>query len=194
MLTKRSIPMLLTYLRLAAIPLAYGLWELAHSEPVVGEAYFPNGNYAALFIIFTLASLTDFLDGYLARRWQVTSTLGAMLDQIADKLLVATMLLILVYDHHIPAMIAVIILLREIFISGLRESLALKQVPLPVSKSGKWKTALQMVGVALTLLAVAIEQGALPILLLGQMFLILAALLTLGSGLLYLRTAWPLLR
>lgn len=138
--------MYLTYARCAAIPFIVVLWAV----PVTGAAWW-------VFGLFLAASLTDYLDGWLARKWNATSALGAMLDQISDKLLVATLLIMLTYDHHIPAVLAIVLLLRELLVSGLREYAGLQSIPLPVSKGGKWKTALQMLGLTLCLFAIGIE-------------------------------------
>jgi CDP-diacylglycerol--glycerol-3-phosphate 3-phosphatidyltransferase len=136
MLARRQIPNLLTVARVLAVPAC-----------LVIMLVFPAKTMWLLWI-FIAASLTDFLDGYLARRWNATSNLGALLDPIADKLLVALMLIYLLIMLGAPLLLPVaVILLRELYISGLREFLAAKQVTLPVSKGGKLKTALQMLAV-----------------------------------------------
>jgi cardiolipin synthase len=133
MLARRQIPNLLTVARVLAVPAC-----------LIIMLMFPAKTMWLLWI-FIAASLTDFLDGYLARRWNATSNLGALLDPIADKLLVALMLIYLLIMLGAPLLLPVaVILLRELYISGLREFLAAKQVTLPVSKGGKLKTALQM--------------------------------------------------
>ncbi|MES2984343.1 MAG: CDP-diacylglycerol--glycerol-3-phosphate 3-phosphatidyltransferase [Pseudomonadota bacterium] len=140
MLTRQQIPNLLTFARVAAVPISLALMLLAprHATPI--------------FWIFLAAALTDYLDGYLARRWNAITPLGTMLDQISDKLLVATMLLYLLLMMGLPLLLPVaVIILRELYISGLREFLALRAIALPVSKSGKWKTALQMAAITLLL-------------------------------------------
>jgi cardiolipin synthase len=135
MIAKERIPNLLTYARAGAVPLSLLLMV--------------SGDYPlALFWIFVLASITDFLDGYLARRWNCTGRIGAMLDPIADKLLVALMLIYLLHRYELPLLPVALILLREIYISGLREFLGGHGVTLPVSTGGKWKTALQMLAIA----------------------------------------------
>lgn len=173
---RTRIPMYLTYARCLAVPVAIVLWSI----PV-------ETAYGWLFGLFVAASLTDFLDGWLARRWNATSDLGAMLDQISDKLLVATILVLLCYDHHIPAALALILLLRELLVSGLREYAGLKALPLPVSNSGKWKTALQMLGLALALYAVASAGDGL--LVLSHALLAVSAVLSWWSAWGYLRVA-----
>jgi len=105
------------------------------------------GRWLAL-AIFIIASVTDFLDGYLARLWHQQSAIGRMLDPIADKLLVATTLLLLASDNTVAGwslIAAIIILVREVAVSGLREFLAGVQVSVPVTRLAKWKTTMQMV-------------------------------------------------
>lgn len=173
MLPKRHIPNLLTAGRVAAVPLALGVMLLGPHP-------------TALFWIFVLASLSDFLDGYLARKWNVISPFGAMLDPVADKLLVALFLVYLMTGGNVPPFMAdpgmlkvltndgeflepappysfftsmplflpvAVILLRELYVSGLREFLAAKNIMLPVSSGGKWKTATQLLAITLLLMA-----------------------------------------
>ena len=133
-----SLPNLLTYGRVAAVPV------------VVGFLFWPEEPWArwSALAIYIIAALTDFFDGYLARAWSQQSSLGRMLDPIADKLLVAAVLLVLTADHTIHGLTlwaAIIILCREILVSGLREYLAELRVPLPVTAVAKWKTTVQMV-------------------------------------------------
>lgn len=183
---KRAIPTFLTLLRIAVIPVAYLFWQL--DTP---DLPYPN-LYLILFALFVFASFTDFLDGWLARKWNVVTPFGSMLDQIADKLLVCTMLFLLVYHDQVPTGPAIVIILREIYISGLREALALRGVPLPVGKSGKWKTAMQMIGIALTLLGVHME--SISTVIAGHVLLILSAILAVVSAVLYTKASWRGLR
>jgi cardiolipin synthase len=142
-----SLPNLLTYGRVIAVPalvLSYFL-----------EGYI--GRWLSL-AIFIAACITDFLDGYLARVWQQQSAIGRLLDPIADKLLVATSLILLASDGTISnwsLIAAIIILTREIFVSGLREFLAELRVSVPVSQLAKWKTTMQMVAIGFLLLGPA---------------------------------------
>jgi len=131
-----NIPNVLTVSRIAAIPV------------VLGFIYWggPFGNWLA-FVIYTYACITDFFDGYLARAWHQQSAFGRFLDPIADKLLVAGVLFMLVGVETISALHilpAAVILSREILVSGLREFLAEARVGLPVSLLAKWKTTIQM--------------------------------------------------
>jgi cardiolipin synthase len=134
-----SIPNLLTYARIAAVPVIAAL-IYAHGD---------LANWLAL-AIFIIASVTDFLDGYLARTLGQGSALGRMLDPIADKLLVAVCLLVLVADGRIgdwSLVPTLVILCREILVSGLREFLAAFQVSVPVTRLAKWKTTLQLIAI-----------------------------------------------
>jgi cardiolipin synthase (CMP-forming) len=177
-----ALPNILTYGRILAVP------------AIVGCLFFIPGNvgrWAALGL-FVVACFTDWLDGYLARVWHQQSALGQMLDPIADKLLVGSTLLILTHDNtingwHIWA--AVIILCREILVSGLREFLAELNVKIHVTQMAKWKTTLQMIALG-TLLSGAAGDRLLPgTTTAGLMLLWLAALLTLLTGYDYLRAA-----
>ena len=133
-------PNLLTASRIMAIP------------AMVGAFYIPGdfGKWATC-AIFTLAAITDYFDGYLARSWSMQSPLGRMLDPIADKLLVGAAILMLVHFDRSPILPALIILCREILVSGLREFLAEVRVGLPVSRLAKWKTTVQMTAIGFLL-------------------------------------------
>ena len=142
------------------------------------------------FILFCLAGITDYYDGYLARLRKEISNLGTFLDPIADKLLVASVILILTSKEIISnyeIIPALIILLREIAVSGLREFLAGIKVSVPVSKIAKFKTALQLIALGILILS---EGGfiVLPILMFGKIALWIAALLTLYTGYDYLKS------
>ncbi|KAB2854774.1 MAG: CDP-diacylglycerol--glycerol-3-phosphate 3-phosphatidyltransferase, partial [Bauldia sp.] len=139
-----ALPNVLTYARIVAVPI------------VVAALYWQDILQGGLWLrwvaltIFIAAGITDVLDGYFARMWQQQSTFGRMLDPIADKLLVATCLLMLAADGTIRGWslcAAIVILCREILVSGLREYLAELRVSVPVTKLAKWKTALQLVAV-----------------------------------------------
>ncbi len=177
-----NLPNVLTYGRIAAAPL-------------VGLTYyipFEWGPWIA-FAIFALASITDYFDGYFARIWQQQSALGRMLDPIADKLLVAVSILILVADGVLDGWsiwAAIIVLMREIFVSGLREFLAELRVSLPVTRLAKWKTTMQLLAIGLLLIAPAIDQVEAkdgPVVYLGLTFFWATAVVTLYTGYDYLR-------
>jgi len=177
-----SLPNLLTYARIVAVP------------AVVLCFYIPGdaGRIIAL-VIFVAAAITDFFDGYLARAWQQQSALGRMLDPIADKLLVAASLLVLVADGTIAGWslwAAVIILSREILVSGLREFLGGVAVSVPVSRLAKWKTTFQMVALAFLLIGPAGEPAFAYTMEVGLSLLWLAAILTLYTGYDYFRAGF----
>lgn len=179
----RSLPNILSMSRILALPL------------LVGFLWWPEWRfgYGVAFVIYCLMGLTDYFDGYLARRQGTVSKLGVFLDPIADKIMVAAVILMLVGTRHDVAIItgihiiaALVILLREIAVSGLREFLAGLRVSLPVSKLAKWKTALQLVALGALILV-----GAVPdvwwVKAVGLASLWGAAILTLITGWDYLR-------
>ena len=174
-----SLPNLLTYARIASVP------------AMVATFYFdgPTPHWIALGI-FIAAGITDFLDGYLARIWDQQSSLGRMLDPIADKLIVSTALLMLASDNTITGLsliAAVVILMREILVSGLREFLAELQVSVPSSRLAKWKTTVQIVSICFLLAGEAGETVLPGTVLYGEICLWLAALLTIYTGYDYFR-------
>jgi len=173
---KRNLPNYLTYLRIAVIPALVLVFFLQ------GEWSY----YLSTFLFF-IAGVSDWLDGYLARTWQVQSNLGRFLDPIADKLLVATALLLLVKADRADLLPAIAIVCREILVSGLREFLAEIRVSVPVSKLAKFKTAAQMLAIGCLLLGAGGPEW-LHSESLGRFLLWLAALLTLVTGYAYLRT------
>ncbi|MDQ8699453.1 CDP-diacylglycerol--glycerol-3-phosphate 3-phosphatidyltransferase [Hyphomicrobium sp. LHD-15] len=175
-----SLPNVLTYARIAAVPALVACLLF-----IEGEA----GRWAA-FWLFVVAAITDWLDGYLARRLAQQSTLGRMLDPIADKLIVGAALIMLVHDRTIDGMsiwAAVVILCREILVSGLREFLAELNVKVHVTALAKWKTAVQMVALAFLLAGPAGDQIVPGISTAGILLLWLAAVLTLWTGYDYLK-------
>jgi cardiolipin synthase len=174
-----SVPNILTYIRILAVPLLAGCFYLE------GEA----ANWLAL-AIFVLAAVTDFFDGYLARAWDQQSALGRMLDPIADKLLVSVVLLMLVYSGTISrwhVWAAIIILCREILVSGLREFLAELQVTVHVTQLAKIKTTGQMVALGFLLAGSAGDKIFPYTSQLGLGLLWIAALLTIYTGYDYFR-------
>jgi CDP-diacylglycerol--glycerol-3-phosphate 3-phosphatidyltransferase len=179
-----TLPNLLTLSRIFAVPiLVFLLWRPAPLD------------YAITFVLYCIVGITDYFDGYLARAQGRISRLGQFLDPIADKIMVAAVLIMLISSrkanptpeieglHIIPALV---ILLREIIVSGLREYLAALQVSVPVSALAKWKTTLQLVALGALILG-----GALPgqpwVHLTGLASLWAAAALTLVTGYDYLR-------
>ena len=177
-----TVPNVLTYGRILAVPLMAACFLLIDRD---------SGRWAALFV-FALACLTDWLDGYLARVLAQQSTLGRMLDPIADKLLVGTALLLLVNDgtiDYVTIWAAIIILCREILVSGLREYLAELNVKVHVTRLAKWKTTLQMLALGVLLAGSAADKIVPGVTLTGTMLLWAAALLTLWTGYDYLKAA-----
>lgn len=179
-----SLPNVLTYGRIAAIPL------------VVGVLFWP-GDVAMRWIalgIYAIAGITDYLDGYFARAYAQHSSLGRMLDPIADKLLIAACLMMLVKDgtiHSWSIWAALVILSREILVSGLREFLAEVKVSVPVSHLAKWKTAMQLVAVGF-LIAGPAGDAILPpgwTQMIGLFLLWIAAILTLVTGYDYMKAS-----
>jgi cardiolipin synthase len=175
-----SLPNLLTYGRVIAVPL------------VVACLFWP-GIFAMRWLalgIFIVAGISDFFDGYLARAWSQQSSLGRLLDPIADKLLVSAVLLMLAADRTIVSFslwAAIIILCREILVSGLREYLAELKVSVPVSNVAKWKTFLQLVALGFLIAGPAGERFLPATTKIGLTLLWVAALLTLYTGWDYLR-------
>jgi CDP-diacylglycerol--glycerol-3-phosphate 3-phosphatidyltransferase/cardiolipin synthase len=170
-----NLPNLLTYGRVVAVPVVAGL------------LFWPAEDWArwSALTVFTVAALTDFLDGYLARVWSQQSSLGRMLDPIADKLLVAVCLLMLAADEDIGGYslwAAIIILSREILVSGLREYLAELRISLPGTRIAKYKTTLQLVALGFLIAGPAGEKVLPYTIEIGLTLLWAAALLTLYTG------------
>lgn len=177
-----TLPNVLTLLRVAAVPVFAGAFFLDSAA----------GQWLAL-VVFTAAAITDFFDGYLARRDGLYSDFGRFLDPVADKLLIATALMMMVAFGQIAGLAiipAVIILCREILVSGLREYLAGIEVDLPVSYVAKWKTTIQMLALGFLIVGDASHPPVppeIPIRLIGEAGLWLAAAVTVFTGLDYMR-------
>ena len=168
-----TLPNLLTLFRIVIIPALVLL-------------FFVPGDLARwlALLLFILAAVSDYFDGYLARRQNQVSAFGKFLDPIADKLLIAAVLLMLVgFDRvsSISVLPALVILCREILVSGLREFLAGMEVPMPVSQLAKWKTTVQMIAIGVLLIGTAAPWG-IPAQEIGEAGLWLAAILTLVTG------------
>jgi CDP-diacylglycerol---glycerol-3-phosphate 3-phosphatidyltransferase len=179
-----ALPNLLTYARIAAVPVVVALmyWQSIFAGPLWLR-------WVAL-TIFISAGVTDILDGYFARSWGQQSSLGRMLDPIADKLLVASSLLMLAAEDTIRGwtlLAAVVILCREILVSGLREYLAELRVSVPVTRLAKWKTLGQMVAVGFLIAGPAGDRIIPAVTQTGIVLLWLSALLTLYTGWDYMR-------
>ena len=169
-------PNLLTGARVLAVP------------AMVAAFYLPGafGKWVTC-AIFTAAAVTDYFDGYLARSWSMQSPFGRMLDPIADKLLVGAAILMLVHFGRAPILPALVILCREILVSGLREFLAALQVSIPVSRMAKWKTGIQMLALGFLIVGEA-GPAEIPVRGIGETGLWGAAILTIFTGYDYLRT------
>ncbi|NOZ31737.1 MAG: CDP-diacylglycerol--glycerol-3-phosphate 3-phosphatidyltransferase [Alphaproteobacteria bacterium] len=172
-------PNILTLARITAIPLIVGLM-------FAGE----DGLRWLAVALFAGAAITDFLDGYLARRFKVISPFGRMLDPIADKLLVGAILVALAFEGTLGlagVIAALLILSREIFISGLREFLSEHRIAVPVTALAKYKTVVQLAAIGTTMAWPLLPELQLPAL--GLLWL--AAALTLITGYQYFASAWP---
>ena len=181
-----NLPNLLTYGRIIAVPLVVLCFFL--------EGRLQSSDFArwSALAIFALASITDFFDGYLARIWKQTSNIGRMLDPIADKLLVSTCLLLLAADTDKTIAgwslwAAIIILCREILVSGLREYLADLKVSVPVTTLAKWKTAMQLFAIGFLLAGSAGDKVFAYTTQTGIMLLWISAMVTLYTGWDYFR-------
>ena len=186
-----NLPTWLTLFRVALLPV------------MVLVFYLPfHGHNIAAAIVFIFAAITDWLDGYLARRLNLTSAFGAFLDPVADKLMVAVTLFLLVESHRagwssvVMAVTAAIIVGREISISALREWMAELglRATVKVAFIGKLKTAMQMVALVVLIVQHEKEAQLLSLYNIGEWLLVIAGALTIWSGLHYLRAAWPYLR
>ncbi len=187
-----ALPNILTYGRIAAVPLVVAC--------MYGQIVLEGGlwlRWVAL-VLYVAAAVTDFLDGYLARSWGQQSSFGRMLDPIADKLLVSACLLMLAADRTIygwSIWAAIIILCREILVSGLREYLAELQVSVPVTRLAKWKTSVQLVAIGVllagdagdNLVSTSVYLGFPLVTFTGLTLLWVSALLTLYTGYDYFR-------
>jgi CDP-diacylglycerol--glycerol-3-phosphate 3-phosphatidyltransferase len=192
-----NLPTWLTLFRVALLPVMVAVFYMP----------FPGHNITAA-IVFVLAAFTDWLDGYLARRMNLTSAFGAFLDPVADKLMVAVTLFLLVESHHrvasphvdwsgiVMAVTAAIIVGREISVSALREWMAEigMRAAVKVAFVGKLKTVMQMVALVVLIVQHEKEATALRLYHIGEALLVIAGVLTIWSGLYYLRAAWPILR
>ncbi len=180
-----NIPILLTWLRIILIPLLIAIYYVPDSWVV------DVGRDPAAMLVFVVASVTDWLDGYLARRWNETSAFGAFLDPVADKLVVAAALIMLVQLGRLDAIFAAIIIGREITISALREWMAQigAHKSVAVSMVGKIKTAAQMVSIPMLLYHNPIN--GLDVQMVGTWLIYVASVLTLWSMGYYMRMAWP---
>jgi CDP-diacylglycerol--glycerol-3-phosphate 3-phosphatidyltransferase len=181
---KLNLANMLTLFRIAAIPVVvicfYSHELIPHARPIAA-------------ILFGIAAITDFIDGWVARRYGQTSRFGEFLDPVADKLMVSIVLVMLVQAESgwFEDIIAMIIIGREITVSALREWMATigERANVGVSMSGKIKTTLQMFGIAF--MVYQDDMFGIPIYTVGFVLLVLAAVMTIWSMVIYLKAAWP---
>lgn len=184
-----NLPIFLTWMRVALIPLVVGVYYLP-----LGWLSIPEQNLFAA-VVFIAAALTDWLDGFLARLWNQTSAFGAFLDPVADKLMVAAALLQLLYVDRIPLLVALVIIGREITISALREWMAQIGATKSVAVNflGKLKTGVQMTAMPLLLLDMQFF-GWFDTRFWGTILIYVATVLTIWSMMYYMKLAWPQIR
>lgn len=174
----KNIPNYLTILRIIAIPI------------IIMTFYFEDSKFAHRLsgIIFALASITDFFDGYLARKFNIVSSFGQMFDPIADKVLVGCVIVMLVKDGRADEVPCLLILAREFIVAGLREFLAQVQVSVPVTRLAKIKTAIQMIAITMLLVG-SIGSGIASLDIIGHLCLWISAILTIFTGYSYLQAS-----
>lgn len=180
-----NIPMVLTWARIAFIPLIVGVFYLPHS------VCSPQMQNALACVMFVLAAITDALDGYIARNWNMVTKMGAFLDSVADKLVVCSAIVVLLAFDRIDMIVALIIVGREIAVTALREWMAKigAAASVKVNWYGKIKTIAQMTAIPMLLYYDALL--GLPIALIGTVLIYIAAILTVYSMCVYLAAAWP---
>jgi CDP-diacylglycerol--glycerol-3-phosphate 3-phosphatidyltransferase len=185
-----NIPILLTWLRIVMIPMLVAMYYVPEDvlSPMLRDQVAAIG--------FVLAGLTDWFDGWLARRWNQTSAFGAFLDPVADKLMVCTALLVLLDMQRVDTVIALVIIGREITISALREWMATlgARASVAVHRLGKFKTAAQMAAIPLLLLDQRTLGGYFDAHFWGARLAEVAAVLTVWSMMYYLKQAWPIIK
>jgi CDP-diacylglycerol--glycerol-3-phosphate 3-phosphatidyltransferase len=183
-----NLPMVLTWARIAMIPLVVGIFYLP--DTWLG----PQMKNIGACVLFTIAAITDAFDGYFARKYGLITRLGAFLDPVADKLMVCAALVVLLALDRVDAFVALVIVGREIAVSALREWMAQigKSSSVAVNRLGKFKTIAQMVAIPMLLFHDRLF-GVIDVHLIGTVLIYLAAVLTVYSMLIYLRLAWPYL-
>ncbi len=181
-----SVPMALTWARIAMIPLVVGIYYLPDTWLA------PHWKNVMACWLFILAAVTDALDGYIARRWGMTSKLGEFLDPVADKLMVSAALIVLLSLGRVDSFVALVIIGREIAVSALREWMAKigKSSSVAVNSMGKVKTIAQMTAIPMLLFHDRLF-GIIDLHLIGTLLIYVAAVLTVYSMLTYLKLAWP---
>ncbi len=195
---KVNIPTILTWLRVVLIPVFVGAFYWPENLHKLSALPSHMVNIFAT-VVFLIAAFTDWLDGYLARRWHQTSAFGAFLDPVADKLMVAAALIVLVEFGRVGAIVSLIIIGREIAVSALREWMAGEgqSSSVGVAMIGKVKTAVQMLAILFLLYWDAVDLGSMGIFKtrdIGHVLIVIAAFLTLVSMAYYLKAALPKLK
>ena len=173
----QSLPNILTLVRIGILPFIIALFFSVQAWAIW-----------SCFGLYVVGALTDFFDGWLARTYNLTSEFGKFLDPIADKIFVASIMIMLIASDRIEGIwviCVVIILMREFLVAGLREFLAPKGLKLPVTQLAKWKTASQMIAIGLLILGPLYSLLSLV----GIVFLLIACILTIATGTLYLKSA-----
>lgn len=179
----KRLPNQLTFLRMACIPIV--VWLMVRGENISdGKSIIPQNSDIIAASVFGLAAFTDFLDGWIARKFNVETVLGKLLDPLADKLLVVSALIILVEKQRLAGWVAVVLIVRDLAINAVRISALEDKMYIPSSWLGKTKTAL--IDLAIVGLIVHGTLAFIPFLLLGQIFTVLAVVASLVSGFQYL--------
>jgi len=189
-----NLPTWMTLFRVLLLPVMVVVFYSHDAIPSVPLRF---ANIAAV-AVFALAALTDWLDGWIARRWHMESAFGAFLDPVADKLMMAVTLFVLVQSHPtaLLAVTSAVIVGREIAVSALREWMAFvgERARVKVQWIGKFKTVMQIVAILILLWERDKDATFLRGWYVGEVLLVVAAILTIWSGLAYMRAAWPVLR
>ncbi len=189
-----NLPTWLTLFRVLLLPVMVVVF---YSHQAIPAIPLRMANIAAV-VVFALASLTDWADGWIARRWHMESAFGAFLDPVADKLMIAVTLFILVQSHHtaLMAVASAVIVGREISVSALREWMAFvgERGRVKVKWIGKLKTVMQIIAILILLWERNPDATFLRGWYVGEVLLVVAAILTIWSGLAYLKAAWPVLK
>jgi CDP-diacylglycerol--glycerol-3-phosphate 3-phosphatidyltransferase len=177
-----NLPNRLTFFRMLMIPVVVLTLYFSKHTP---QSLIPYQEYLGHFAcwIFVLASLTDWLDGYIARKRNIVTVFGSFLDPIADKFLVVSGLIMLMGLDRVHPVVVIILVLREMYMTSLRLLALTEEVDVPVSAMGKWKTAIQMV--AMPMLMIYDDFLGLPLVMIGTTLIYVAAFLSLGSALKY---------
>ena len=186
--TTMNVPMALTWARIAMIPMVLGVFYLPDAWLT------PHAKNVSACVLFTLAAVTDAVDGWYARKYGQMTRLGAFLDPVADKLMVCAALVVLVALGRVDEFVALVIIGREITISALREWMAQigASASVAVNALGKMKTIMQMVAIPVLLFHDPLF-GVVPVAQIGTLLIYIAAALTVYSMLYYLKLAWPYL-